>query len=783
MFEKTTHLISKVEADFPLFQIDVANASDEDLVSLSKESETGLSLDEMRVVREHFRNSGRKMTDVELQALGQAWSEHCCYKSSKTILKEFVFGIDNDDVIDRGDAGVMNFDDDHAYALRIESHNHPSAIEPYGGAATGIGGIVRDVLCMGCQPIALIDPLYFGPLDYDYSKLPQGVKHPKYLLDGVVRGISDYGNRIGIPTLTGGVYFDDSYMGNCLVNVGCVGIAKKDDLYENKAGNAGDLLVYVGGQTGRDGIHGVNFASAELHETSQDDSRGAVQLGDPITKEPVIHSVLEVARQKLMTGMKDVGGGGLSCVVGELAFAGGFGAEAHLDRVPLKEEGLSPWEIWVSESQERMVLAVKEENIDAVLEIFDMYDVTATVIGKVIPEERVKVYYNETKILDLDLNFFTSGPEYCRAFTAEFPVNRREENVPAGQDDYGSTLIKLLSDPNIASKEWVIRQYDHEVRAATVLKPLQGKIAHPTHGDATVLKPLEDSFQGLALTTATNPWACAIDPYRGGLLVMDEMCRSLAAVGATPHSLTNCMNFGNPEKPERLGEFREVVRGIAEAAEFLDLPIPSGNVSFYNETANGPVLPTPSILGAGIVSDIRSTCTADMKSEGNSLYLVGKTAPEMGGSHYYRVEGAYSKDVPLVDPEHLQKMTSAMVSSVESFLAESVHDISDGGLAVALAEMCIGGTIGADVELQDELRSDVLIFSESPTRWLVEVKPENEEAFKEQFQGLPIQKIGQTGGDSLKISAGGKTVVNVTLAAVEKAWRNTITDAMGGGVS
>ncbi|MBU3901956.1 MAG: phosphoribosylformylglycinamidine synthase II, partial [Candidatus Thermoplasmatota archaeon] len=319
-------------------EINIKAADDEKLMQISREYGLALSLDEMKKVRDYFLGKKRNPTDVELQSIGQAWSEHCCYKSSKSILKEFVFGIDNGTIISREDAGVVEFDEKHAYALRIESHNHPSAVEPYGGAATGIGGIVRDILCMGCQPVALVDPLFFGNLNIKYKQLPKGVKHPKYLFSGVVSGIRDYGNRIGIPTVSGCVYFDKNYVGNPLVNVGCVGIGEKSNITKSAVKKPGDLLVLVGGKTGRDGIHGVTFASEILTEKSEDESRGSVQLGDPIMKEPLIHACLECVEKKLLNGMKDLGGGGLSCVVGEMALAAGFGADVQLDSVPLKEK-------------------------------------------------------------------------------------------------------------------------------------------------------------------------------------------------------------------------------------------------------------------------------------------------------------------------------------------------------------------------------------------------------------------------------------------------------------
>lgn len=775
----TDKLYLRRDVPFELVETRLDEADDEQLMELSTESGTGLSLEEMHKVREHFREKGRNPTDVEFQSIGQAWSEHCCYKSSKIYLKQYVFGINTKQVIDRGDAGVMEFDQDHAYALRIESHNHPSAVEPYGGAATGIGGIIRDVLCMGAQPIALVDPLFFGPLDYPFEKLPPGVKHPKYLFGGIVAGIRDYGNRVGIPTVSGGVWFDESYVGNCLVNVGCVGIAEKKNLRRNAVKGPGDVLVLVGGRTGRDGIHGVTFASAVLTKESETESRGAVQLGDPIMKEPVIHAVLEANERGLVNGMKDLGGGGLSCVVGEIALAGGCGAEVDLSKVPLKEEGLAPWEIWVSESQERMMLSVSSKNVDEVIHIFRLWDVPATPVGKVIPQKSVRLFFQGEKVFDLELEFLTAGPVYCRPCSAEGKAKRRAERVPKAKDRYDKELLRLLASPNICNKDWIIRQYDHEVRASTVIKPLQGKIGHSSHGDAAVLKPIEDSFRGLAIATATNPFAVGIDPYRGGKSCIDEICRNLASVGARPHSLTDCLNFGNPEKPDRLWLFKEAVRGIGEVAEALRIPIPSGNVSFYNEAPSGAVLPTPTILGCGIVRDIRKCVTSDLKHEGNTIALIGPTRPEMGASEYYRMAKGYSSKVPDVDIGTLRAGLDVVIGGIERSAIVSCHDVSDGGLGVALAEMCIGGEMGAKIDLSrmEQLRSDVKLFSESNSRWVVELRKGKEKLLPKDRK-TKLMKLGTVGGDSLSISSN-KTLIDLDVRKIEDRFNATLWRLMG----
>src|SRR5256884_2746906 len=493
-------------APFPLYDVLLHDASPPQLVQLSERMGLALSVDEMRRIQEHFQRIGREPTDIELQSLGQAWSEHCCYKSSKVFLKEFIFPVQAPYVIDRGDAGVVEFDEDHAYALRIESHNHPSAVEPYGGANTGIGGILRDVLAMGAQPIALADPLHFGPLDYPMEKLPRGTRHPKYLFGGVVAGIRDYGNRVGIPTVAGCIVFDEGYLGNIVVNVACVGFGKKSQIVRNRAGSKNAVFILGGGRTGRDGIHGVTYASVDLTDKAvQGWEAGAVQLGDPILKEPLIHACIESAEAGLLDGLKDLGGGGLSCVIGEMALGGGFGAEVDLEKVPLKVEGLAPWEIWVSESQERMMLAVLPADGERVLRIFDLYDVPATVIGRVIPEKVCRVRHRGTVLLEMELPFYTGGPEYTRPYQPPAIPPSQDLRLPREPQDYRSTILKILASPNVASTEYVIRQYDHEVRASTLFKPLQGFIGKAAHGDSSVIRPRSDSWRPPVFFLVSSP--------------------------------------------------------------------------------------------------------------------------------------------------------------------------------------------------------------------------------------------------------------------------------------
>ncbi len=766
-------MFKRLDLPFEIYEIDLLNASDEQLLRISDEMGLSLNIEEMKRIRDYFAKENRNPTDIELQSFGQAWSEHCCYKSSKYYLKKYLLDYRKDYVIStKYDAGVVEFDDEHAYVIAFESHNHPSAIEPYGGAATGIGGILRDVACMGAQPIALIDPLFFGELNVSYDDLPKGTKHPLYLLTGVVAGIRDYGNRVGIPTVAGMVFFDESYLTNCLVNVGCVGIAKKDKIIPSRVGGENEIIILAGGATGRDGIHGVTFASAELDEKSEEESRGAVQLGNPITKEPLIHACLEAVEKGLVSGMKDLGGGGLSGAVGEMCLAGNCGAVVWLDKVHLKEEGMKPWEIWISESQERMILSVKPKDVDDVLYIFKKWDVEARVIGVTTGDKRLRIYYNGHKIYDLDIEFVSSGVEYQREYVVKKP-EIKEEIRDVGK--YKEIILKMLSHPNVASKEWIIRQYDHEVRACTVLKPLQGLIGFEGHGDAAIIKPT-DSFRGLAITSDVNPWICSIDPYWGAASTFDEMIRNLIAVNSRPHSFVDCLNFGNPEKPDRMGEFVESVRALGWMSKGFGIPVVSGNVSFYNETPFGSVSPTPTVIGVGIVEDVRNAISVDFKRDNSAIILVGETNDEFGGSLYSKITGLGSAKVPRTDPEKLKRYSESLLSLFNEFEILSCHDPSLGGLAVAVAEMSIASQKGFEIEVN----SFVELFSESNTRWVIEAKEKNAEDVVSYLnaKGVKAKVIGFVGGDVLVYKLN-KEVARIDLSEADNAWRLGLSRYMG----
>src|SRR5271170_2258152 len=493
----------------------VRRATASQLNAISRKRGLGFDRTEFARIQSYFRKEGRDPTDVELAGLAQSWSEHCSYKSSRPFLRRAFSRLrPSSRVLGTGDAGVMRFAPGTAYALRIESHNHPSAVEPYGGAATGIGGILRDVLAVGGTPIGLTDPLFFGPLDLPESQLPKGVKSPRYLANGVIAGIRDYGNRVGVPTVSGGIYFDPAYVVNPLVNVGCIGFLPRRRLLPNRARAVGDLLVLVGGHTGRDGIGGVAFASKEITDRSESESRGAVQLGNPIMKQPLIHACLEAFDRGLVRGLKDLGGGGIASAFGELVHAGGFGCRLDLARVPLREDGLQPWEVWVSESQERMVLDVRPSDFEELESIFRRYDVPVTSIGEVTPPPYESIEWNGRPVAHLRIRFRVEHALLRR------PTQLRRRAIRPSPILGDQDLLQLVTDlvlaPDSVSREPVIRLYDHEVQGRTVVRPLHGGVRTPSHGDAAVLQPDPDRWEGLAVATAAQPWTCREDPFQGG---------------------------------------------------------------------------------------------------------------------------------------------------------------------------------------------------------------------------------------------------------------------------
>ncbi|MEM3769917.1 MAG: phosphoribosylformylglycinamidine synthase subunit PurL [Candidatus Bathyarchaeia archaeon] len=785
------NLYIRRDTSFPLFEIALAQASDQQLLDVSRELGLGLSLDEMQVVQKYFRGKGKNPTDVELQTLGQTWSEHCFHKTFKSVVKfdgkeidslfkTYIAGVTRElnprwcFSVFEDNAGIIHFEKSYGIAVKVETHNHPSAIEPFGGAATGVGGVIRDILGVWAGPIACTDVLGFGPLDYPYERLPPGIKHPKYLYMGVVAGIGSYGNNMGIPTVNGAICFDESYVGNVVVYCGCVGVLPLKKFKRNA--KPSDFIVLAGGKTGRDGIHGVTFASAELTEKSEEVSRPAVQIANPIEEEKLKRAIIAIRDLELASAITDLGGGGLSSAVGETAKRFGCGAVVELDKVPLKYSGLAPWEIYISESQERMLLAVPPENLARVLEIFEGEDVEATTIGRYTDDKILRIYYDGVKVAELDIPFLFKPPRTVR--TAEYKPPAFTEPVFPEPKDLTSTVLRLLSSPNIASKENVIRTYDHEVKGNTVLKPLHGEFGGPN--DAAVLKPLKDSWRGLVISCGINPQYGKVDPYWMAASAIDEAIRNNVAVGGRRIALLDNFTWGNPEKPDRLGSLVRACEACYDFAKAFGTPFISGKDSLYNESPLGPVTPTLLITAVGIIPDIRVAVSLDVKEPCSSIYIVGKTCHELGGSEYYRLMGFIGKTVPKVHASQARKTFRAMVMAIDHGLVNACHDLSEGGLAVAAAEMAFSGGYGMELDLRlvpnEGLdRNDFVLFAESNSRFLVEVPEEYERDFEAILRGCAFAKIGKVmATPRLRVyGLEGDVVVDAPLSELLAWWKRT----------
>ncbi len=705
---------------------------------------------------------GREPNYVELSMYSVMWSEHCSYKHSKETLR--LLPTKGDRVLQGPgeNAGIIDIGDGLGVCFKMESHNHPSAIEPYQGAATGVGGIIRDIFTMGARPVALLNSLRFGSLEETKNR---------YLFNGVVAGISGYGNCIGIPTVGGEVYFESCYGGNPLVNAMCVGIIEKEKIKLGHATGSGNLVVLVGAHTGRDGIHGVTFASEELSEASKE-KRPSVQVGDPFMGKLLLEACLELIENGDVVGIQDLGGAGLTCATCETASRAGTGMEINLDDVPLREEGMEAYEIMISESQERMLLIVSPEKESKVHEVFKRWGLTSTTIGHVTDDGILRVYKGGKITAEVPAHSLADGapaynpvcsePDYIKA-VGEFNISE----IP-DVDDANSTLLKLLSHPSIASKEWVYRQYDHMVRTCTVILP---------GSDAAVIR-IRGSQKGLALTTDCNSRYVYLDPQEGAKIAIVEAARNLVCSGAKPLAVTDCLNFGSPEKPGIFWQFRKAVEGISESCEFFGIPVVSGNVSFYNEVNGEAIYPTPTIGMVGLLEDVSLCCTQDFKKAGELIVLLGDTYEELGGSEYLSVIHSLVKGKPpkldLIKEKTLLKVVLAII---QQGLVSSAHDISEGGLIVALSECCICGNIGAKVRLESEgLRMDALLFGESQSRTLLSIHPDNIHAVMEMAlsSGVPFKLIGWVGGDKLIVNVDGEEKINISIDEISKNWREAI---------
>ncbi len=799
--------------EFRLVRVPIREMDDAALEQLSRRGQLFLSLVEMQTIQAYFRKLDRDPTDVELETLAQTWSEHCSHKTLAgriryrgpqgerqfdNMLKETIFAatqeirtrLGNDDwcvSVFADNAGVIRFDDDYNVVFKVETHNHPSALEPYGGANTGIGGVIRDPMGtgMGAFPVCNTDVFCFAPPDTPYESLPAGVLHPRLVMQGVVSGVRDYGNRMGIPTVNGAVYFDPRYLGNPLVYCGNVGLIPRDKSFKNAG--AGDLVVALGGRTGRDGIHGATFSSAELTHESDDLSGGAVQIGNAIT-EKMLLDVLMVARDRgLYTAVTDCGAGGFSSAVGEMGED--IGAEVWLDRVPLKYEGLSYTELWISEAQERMVVSVPEENWPELSALCDSEGVEATVIGKFVPTGRLVLKYHDQQVADLDMQFLHDGrPPVVREAVYQAPTAAAMDLPAKDSAGYAESLNKILGSLNVCSKHWVVRQYDHEVQGGSVIKPLVG-VDNDGPGDAAVIRPVLDSRRGVAVSCGMNPRYGDLDTYHMAASAIDEAVRNCVAVGADPARIAILDNFcwGTTDRPETLGSLVHAALACYDMALTLETPFISGKDSLNNEFrpegAEEAISIPPSLLisAIGHVEDVHHCVTMDLKQAGNHLYVVGLTKNELGGSHYALVEGLTGGEVPKVDAVAAKKTFAAVHRAMTAGLVRACHDLSEGGLATAAAEMAFAGGLGLRIKLDNVPRDDsathpaVLLFSESNTRFLCEVPPQDADRFAAEFDGLPHARIGEVlDSGSIEIVFEGQPLLVADLAELKAAWQKPL---------
>ena len=674
----------------------------------------------------------RKMNELEEGMLDVMFSEHCSYKSSRPILGTFPTEGENIILGPGDDAGLVSITDKYALAVGMESHNHPSAIEPYGGAGTGIGGILRDIISMGAMPIALLDSLRFGPLDDEKSR---------YLFEHVVKGISDYGNRVGVPTVAGEIEFDESFRTNPLVNVMCVGLVEKDKIVRGQAPNVGDVFFLMGGTTGRDGIHGVTFASEELTSDSETEDRPAVQVADPFTKKRVLEASLEILEKINVSGVKDLGGGGLTCCISELVDESDNAAVVDLRSIPLRETGMTPYEIMLSESQERMIFVLNPEDAELAREICDKHEIVSAVIGEVQSGDNMIVMDGDAEIANLPTILLADPPSITRPLREIAPDL---EKIEVSDDNPYESVLKLLASPNIASKEWVFKQYDHEVQVRTVVKP---------GDDAAVLRIDDDT--AIALTTDSNTLQTELSPFDGAAGCVAEAIRNVISMGAIPYAVVDCLNFGNPENPEVLWQFKQAIEGMSVVAENFKAPVISGNVSFYNETEGIKINSTPAVGVIG-VENIENIRTLDFKNESDKIILIGKTYDELAGGEYLReIHNIKTGQAPKIriDEEVINgQCVLDLIADDKDKNITSVHDVSHGGLAVALSEMVIKSGKGCEVQLKsDEIDEVSLLFSESHARYIITVKSDAADEILSKID-VEAEMIGEVKGDSLIIN-------------------------------
>ncbi|WP_078394273.1 phosphoribosylformylglycinamidine synthase subunit PurL [Shouchella patagoniensis] len=714
-------------------------------------TEMGLTDEEFELAE---RIVGRPLNFTETGLFSVMWSEHCSYKNSKVLLKKFP--VDGENVLQGpGEgAGIIDIKDEQAVVFKIESHNHPSAIEPYQGAATGVGGILRDVFSMGARPVALLNSLRFGELDSPKVR---------YLFEEVVAGIAGYGNCIGVPTVGGEVQFDPCYEANPLVNAMCVGLIDHKDIQKGQAKGVGNTVMYVGASTGRDGIHGATFASEELSESS-DEKRPAVQVGDPFMEKLLLEACLEVVKCDALIGIQDMGAAGLTSSSAEMASKAGSGIEMDLDLVPQREAGMTPYEMMLSESQERMLLVVEKGRESEIKAIFERWDLHAVEVGVVTDDSRLRLTHKGDIVADVPVDALAEDapvyhkpsrvPAYYEAFQTEAPYAPVLTNAT-------ETLMKLLSQPTIASKEWVYGQYDYMVQTNTVVSP---------GSDAAVIR-IRDTRKALAMTTDCNSRYLYLDPEVGGKIAIAEAARNIVCSGAKPLGVTDCLNYGNPERPEIFWQLEKSTDGLSEACRELETPVIGGNVSLYNERSGGAVYPTPVIGMVGLIEDVDHITTQAFKAAGDVIYVIGETKPEFSGSELQKMlVGKLSGKAPEIDLAFEKKRQKALLQAIQNGLVASAHDVAEGGLAVAFAEKMMDGTHGADIDLN---LSASELFAESQSRFVVTVKREQKQAFEQLVEDA--KAVGTVTEDAtLTIRTNGETVIDASQDELVTAWKGAI---------
>jgi len=790
-----------VDYKFGLVTLNLLKADNKRLREISEKGGLSLNLEEMKAIKDYFKNLGRNPTDIELETIAQTWSEHCGHKTFRGLIQFQGQLIDNllkstimkvTEELDKpwcisvfeDNSGVIAFDQDYNLCFKVETHNHPSALEPYGGAGTGIGGVIRDPLGtgLGAKPILCTDIFCFGPPDYPYAKLPRGVLHPRRILKGVVAGVRDYGNRMGIPTANGAILFDECFVCNPLVFCGNIGIIPKDKC--KKRVEPGDLIVLIGGRTGRDGIHGVTFSSEELTEKSEAISSGAVQIGNPIVEKKMVDVLLQARDKGLYKAITDCGGGGLSSAVGEMGKE--IGARVDLERVPLKYEGLTYTEIWISESQERMVLAVPQSRLNELIEIAAEEGVEVTLIGEFTNTHRLQLHYQGKEVASLDMDFLHKGiPRLKRKATWKKKTFR--EPIFEDPKDLTPSLLKILSSWNVCSKEWVIRQYDHEVQGGSVLKPLVG-IECDGPSDACVIRPRFDSYRGIVVSNGLNPRYGMIDPYWMAASAIDEALRQIVSVGGDLEQVALLDNFcgGNPANPEKLGGLVRAAQACYDFAKIYGTPFISGKDSLNNEyRIKRKIVSIPPVLlisALGVIPDVRKIVSMDAKEVGDFIYVVGLTRKEMGGSEYYALKGFLGNQVPRVDARNGKKLMVALHKAIIQGLVRACHDCSEGGIGVAIAEMAFAGNLGMRIHLSRVPRSkgvkrnDTLLFSESNTRFIVEVPRIFASQFEMVLKGFAFGLLGEIirGEDFKVFGLNGELIISAKLQDLKAAWQKPL---------